>query len=109
MAAKEKWLPLVASQTITYKKPLRRWERATLDTRLVCWDERWLYSEHIFKRGGTVVASAVSRACVRSKEGLVRPDAVLAKLGVSVHSPEMPSSIAQWAAAEKALAAPTVF
>jgi acyl-CoA thioesterase FadM len=103
LARTEKWLPLVASQTITYKRPLRRWQAAVLDTRLVCWDERWLYCEHVFKRGDKVMASAVSRACVRSKEGLVPPSTVLTKLGHSLPSPDMPSGIAQWVAAEKQL------
>jgi acyl-CoA thioesterase FadM len=103
LASQEKWLPLVASQTIVYKRPLRRWQRATLDTRLVCWDERWIYSEHIFKRADKVVASAVSRACLRNREGVVDPAIVLAKLGVHSPSPAMPLGISQWVAAEKAL------
>ncbi len=103
LAAREKWLPLVASQTIVYKRPIKRWQKAVLHTRLVCWDGRWLYSEHVFKRGDKTMASAVSRACVRSKEGLVAPATVLAKLGHSDASPEMPRGVAEWIAAEKLL------
>lgn len=39
-ARRQRWSPLVVSQSVRYVRPLRRFQRFTLSTRLVAWDDR---------------------------------------------------------------------
>jgi acyl-CoA thioesterase FadM len=101
VASQEKWLPLMAAQTVQYKRPLRRFEKVKLSTRLLCWNERWFYSEHVFEREGKVMVTVLAKGCVRSSAGLVSPVQLLAKLGLHEPSPPLPESINQWESSMK--------
>lgn len=57
------WFPVVAGQTITYRRSLKLWQRFHLDTRVVGMDDRWIYLEQTFRVRDVVHA----RAQVRSR------------------------------------------
>jgi acyl-CoA thioesterase FadM len=107
VARREKWLPLTAAQTLRYKRPLRRFERFTLKSRVVCWDERWFFISHVFEREGKLVAAGLVRGCFRAKEGVVPPSEAFRRLGLSGESPAMPAHVAAWAAADEDMLAQT--
>lgn len=56
------WYPVVAGQTITYRRSLMLWDRFDLASRVVGHDERWIFMEQVFRRDGVVVADAIVRA-----------------------------------------------
>jgi len=45
------WDPVVAAQTIRFRRSLTRWQRYTITTRIVGWSERSVYLEQVFARG----------------------------------------------------------
>src|SRR6187401_2614252 len=53
--------PVVAAQTIRYRRSLRLFERFEVETRVVGWDEQAFFVEHTFLRRDEVVAEAVVR------------------------------------------------
>jgi hypothetical protein len=54
---------------------------ASIETRLLGWDQRWTYLEHrITGRGGRPVALALAKAGFRSKGRWVNPDDLRAQL-----------------------------
>lgn len=75
---KKKWMPMVAEHTMTYKKPLKLFERFNVSLAVTHWDEKFFYMRHTFESGGRIVAEGTSRAVVRARDGVVRPDDVLA-------------------------------
>jgi len=93
------WRPLVSATFIRYKKSLLPFERFTIRSHVVCWDEKWLYFEHIIERRGEVAAQAYVRGLFRGKSGNVKPRELLEFAGVpSMQSPEMPPDVAAWKA-----------
>jgi acyl-CoA thioesterase FadM len=96
---KRGWRPMVGATFIRYKKSLLPFERFTVRSRIVCWDEKWLYFEHILERRGEVAAQAFVRGLLRGKSGNVKPRELLELAGVPLmQSPEMPAAVAAWKA-----------
>jgi acyl-CoA thioesterase FadM len=91
------WRPMVGASFIRYKKSLLPYERFTVRSRVVCWDEKWLYFEHIIERRGEVAAHAYVRGLFRGPEGNVKPRQLAGLAGTpEMESPPMPDDIAAW-------------
>jgi acyl-CoA thioesterase FadM len=96
---KRGWRPMVGATFIRYKKSLLPFERFTVRSHVVCWDEKWIYFEHILERRGEVAAHAYVRGLFRGKSGNVKPHELLEFAGIpSMQSPEMPEAVAAWKA-----------
>lgn len=67
--ARRGWYPVVAGQTITYRRSLRLGQRFELDTRVLGLDDRWIYLEQTFRVGRSVHAQAVVRSRFLKKGG----------------------------------------
>jgi acyl-CoA thioesterase FadM len=94
---KRGWRPMVAATFIRYKKSLLPFERFTVRSRVVCWDEKWLYFEHNIERRGEVAAQAYVRGLLRGRDGNVKPRELLELAGkAGMASPEMPAAVAAW-------------
>lgn len=94
-----RWYPVVASQTVTYKRSLTLGQRFEITTRVVGWDPRVVYLEQLFSRGGRQVARGwvAGRFLTRgSGERVPAPDAI-ALLDAGAVAPELPADIAAWA------------
>lgn len=68
-ATKRGWYPVVAGQTITYRKSLNPFQRFDLLTKVLGVDDRWIYLDQTFVVGDTVHAHAVVRARFLKKGG----------------------------------------
>jgi acyl-CoA thioesterase FadM len=95
------WRPMVGSSTIRYRRSLLPFERFVVRTRVICWDEKWLYFRHVIERRGEVCALAYVRGLLRGKEGNVSPAQILELAGKpGMQSPPMPDDVARWIGAE---------
>ena len=91
------WYPVVAGQSITYRRSLQLWERFDLASRVLGHDDRWIYMEQVFRRDGTVVADAVVRArFLRRSGGSVPMDEVLDLAGPVPEHLQLPDWVTQW-------------
>jgi acyl-CoA thioesterase FadM len=101
---KRGWRPINGGTMISFRKSLLLWERFTVRSRIVCWDDKWLYFEHIVERqNGDLAAIANARGLLRGREGNVAPAQLLEFAGLDQpESPPMPESIARWREAEAA-------
>jgi acyl-CoA thioesterase FadM len=91
------WRPMVGATFIRYRKSLLPFERFTVSSRIVCWDEKWIYFEHVLARRGEIAAHAYVRGLLRGREGNVRPYQLLALAGKPMLiSPPMPDALAAW-------------
>jgi acyl-CoA thioesterase FadM len=96
---KRGWRPMVGATFIRYRKSLLPFERFTVRSHILCWDEKWLYFEHSIERRGEVVCHAYVRGLMRGREGNVKPDELLALAGKEeMQSPPMPEAIEKWRA-----------
>jgi acyl-CoA thioesterase FadM len=76
----EKWIPVITEHTMVYKRSLRLFQSFEAVMHLTHWDERSFYMTHQFLVGDRVVAEGTSVGAIRSREGVVPPEIVLARL-----------------------------
>jgi YbgC/YbaW family acyl-CoA thioester hydrolase len=95
------WYPVVAGQTITYRRSLTYRQRFELTTRVLGWDDRVVYLEQTFSRQGEHVARGVvaGRFLSRRGERVPSPDVVRLIAGRDLLSPALPPDVAAWARA----------
>jgi len=48
--------PILASQKLIYKKPLKLWDTFTITLKNEGWDNKWVYHSHIFKKDNDIYA-----------------------------------------------------
>ena len=97
------WRPIGGGLVVRYRRSILPFERFEIRSRLVGWDERWFYIEHIVERGGEFCAIGHMRTMIRGKEGTIAPRDVLALAQwQDVPSPELPPFVRKWLDAEDA-------
>lgn len=98
---KRRWGLTMAGVSVRYRRRIRTFERFEIQSRAVCWDDKFVYIEQsMWKRNGECANQALYRAAVTDANGIVTPDRILDALGQSGESPEPPEWIANWIAAE---------
>ncbi len=98
---KHRWQPVVAAQTIRYRRSLLPFRRFELCSRTVCWDERSLYLEQRFESHGQLAARAFVRVMFKGPEGTVPPARIAGLLGERPQSPPMPEDLRRWRESEE--------
>ncbi len=99
---RKKWRPLVGSAMIRFFRSLQPFQRYTLTSRVVAWDEKWFFMEQKFEAGGQLIAVAFVKGLLRAPDGNVSPERVMQAIGSTAVSPAMPESIRLWQEAEMA-------
>jgi acyl-CoA thioesterase FadM len=86
------WRPIMGGVTVTYRRSVMPFERFSVTSRVMAWDEKWFYIEHlVHKNDGTLAATGIARVLLRGKSGNVQPLELLALLGFQgLLSPEIP-------------------
>lgn len=102
---RRRWMPVLGGATIRFRRSIGPFERFTLATRILCWDDKWVYMEQRFERNGTVAAVAYVRGTFKSANGTVPPTELAKVLGHDTVSPPMPAGVAAWAQSEDAMRA----
>ena len=81
------WSALLGSITVQYRSPLRRFQRFQLRTRVVGWDEKWIFLEHQISRKSRIVAGGLAKIAFLARDGRIAPAEALRAFGVTVTSP----------------------
>lgn len=92
----ERWTPLVGSVIVTYRRPIGLWKRFTLSTRILCWDEKWIYMEQTFHSDQGLAAIAWVKVLFQGREGNLLPEEIVNLIAPGQLSPPMPASIEHW-------------
>jgi YbgC/YbaW family acyl-CoA thioester hydrolase len=96
------WFPVVAGQTITYRKSLKLGQRFEVESRILGMDERWFFVQQVFRSEGAVYAHAMVRARFLKKTGgSVEHDEMGEFLGGFPDWHDVPEWIGPWTAATK--------
>jgi acyl-CoA thioesterase FadM len=95
------WRPIAGATMIRYRRSLHVFDRFQVRSRVVCWDEKWFYFEHIIEKDGQLCAIAHVRGLLRGPNGNVAPQELLAVAGQpALASPPMPEFLRLWNEAE---------
>jgi acyl-CoA thioesterase FadM len=97
---RRKWRPVAGGAVLRFRKSVLPFERFDIRSRVIGWDEKWIYVEHIVEKDGEFCAIGHMRTVIRSKQGTVPPAEVLAAMNLSIASPPLPEFVARWRAAE---------
>jgi acyl-CoA thioesterase FadM len=81
------WSPLVGSQKMVYKKPLKRFERFELKSKVVYWDDKWAYLKQTFYKNDQLIANSLIKVIFRKKDGNVSVPQILTSLGIEANLP----------------------
>ncbi len=89
--------PVVAAQTIRFRRSLKLFDAFEVETKVIGWDEKALIIQHHFLRRGELVAEAVVRSrFLRRRGGTVSSAEVLELVGRAGPSPTLPAWIEDW-------------
>lgn len=99
VALQRKAAPIVGDNMAKFRKDLKLFERYELHTRVLGWDEKWVFMEHRFVRGGRVAGLVLMRGLFRARDGVVTPAELLHDMQVDVPSPVLPAWVSEWSAA----------
>ncbi|MCW4385857.1 thioesterase family protein [Salinibacterium sp. SYSU T00001] len=93
------WYPVVQSSTITHRLSLTPWQRFTIESRIMAFDEKSVYLEHRFVVKGQLAARLVLRGRFLKRSGGTVPLAEISKaVGVDVSDRSVPEWVQRWAA-----------
>jgi acyl-CoA thioesterase FadM len=100
IAHRNNWGFTVAGASVRYRHRIRPFSRVNLHSRLIGHDERWFYFQQENRCRGRVCSSALIRAAVTSKTGLVPVADVLDAMGASHWNPSLPEWVKAWIEAD---------
>lgn len=60
-------IPILASQKIIYKKPLKLWDTFTVTLKNEGWDNKWVYHSHVFKKDKIIYAIGYTKVAFWKK------------------------------------------
>ena len=100
---RERVQALLGSATVRFSRSLKPFERFTLRTRVIGWDEKWFYVEQSVDSKTRRAATAVFRAAFRGSAGTIPPEQLLAVVGHREATPPLPLWLDAWAGVDAAL------
>lgn len=94
------WGLTMAGASVRYRRRVRGFSRIEMRSRLVCWDDKFMYLEQSMRVRGEAVSHILYRSAVTGTGGIVSPSEVIAALNVDVDTPIIPDWIKAWIEAE---------
>jgi acyl-CoA thioesterase FadM len=99
----DKMSPVVGGAMIRYRRSLKLFQPYFLKTRLLGWDDRWLYVEQAMEcRDGALACLAVQRTGFTLRGKLVAPSDLARRLGQDASAMPAPDWTRGWGEAEAA-------
>jgi acyl-CoA thioesterase FadM len=93
VARQQKAFPVIGDAIAKFRRDLKAFQRFEIHTRMIGWDRKWGYIEHRFVRLDRVTGVVAIGGVFKGPAGPVNPDVLLAGLGHTEPSPELP----EWA------------
>ncbi len=99
---KHKWMPVLASAKVEYKKPVHLWENFDIHTKLLGHDEKRFYIEHMMfnKKGNLLFKATVKAAFVKNRKSVPVKE-VFDAAGVDYVLHDLPKSVQLWLDSER--------
>ncbi len=90
---REGWVAVAGSVYISYKRPLKRFQKVEVTSQLIYWDKKWIYFEHRFLRNGKLTAHALVKVIVVNKKSFINPSIIFNSRNFQVLPIEKPQSV----------------
>lgn len=93
---RRRWMPVLAAAEITFIRSLEPFDRFELVTRIVTWDEKYVYMEQIFERDGKRCAHAFVKGLFLSRGARVSNAEIVRAIGYDGEPPPMTDALKRW-------------
>lgn len=100
---KRRWTAVMGAQIYRVKRPLHRWQRFSIITKPLYWDDKWFYFEQRIESSGKLVCSAVVSCIFLAKDRKIPTAEVLQLLGVKKPSPPFSDAVEKFKLAAQSL------
>jgi acyl-CoA thioesterase FadM len=91
------WYPVIASETIQFRKSLELFDRFDVITQMLGWDDKAFLLLQQFERRGAIIATAAIRArFLKRSGGTVSPQELLSLVNHTGPAPELPDWVRRW-------------
>ncbi|MGA0025659.1 MAG: thioesterase family protein [Burkholderiales bacterium] len=94
---RRRWLPVLGAAEITFIRPLPPFAKFELVTRVVTWDEKYVYLEQTFERDGRLCAHAYVKGLFLQRGVKVPNVDVVRVVGYTGDAPPLPEVLQRWA------------
>ena len=81
---KKGMFPVLGSQKIIYKKPLKRWNKFDITLVIEGWDDQWVYHRQVFKRNQEVYAIGITKVGFWKKHKIQDMRKIIEASGVDI-------------------------
>lgn len=95
------WYGTVAGSAVRYRRRITAMQKLELRTRVIGWDDRFIYFDQAFWRGDECCAHAIVRTAITTGKGIVPTSEVAEAMGYDPVSPPLPDWVASWDGAER--------
>ncbi len=95
------WRPMVGSEFIRFRRGLRPFRAFTMRTRVVAWDEKWVFIRQTFEVDGRAVAIGAVKGLFRGPSGNVPSRELVEAVSPGRESPGFDEDMALWEALER--------
>ena len=97
------WRPIMGGCVMRYRRSVMPFERFDVRSRVIGWDDKWFYLEHIIEKDGVFCAAGHIRMLIRGREGNIPTSDVLALVSNEpIEQPPLPDFVANWRELEDA-------
>lgn len=98
---RNKWSLTMAGASVRYRRRITMFERFEMRSRLICWDDRFMYLEQsMWKRNGECASHVLYRSAALENGKAMVPSRVAVAMGADPQSPPMPEWVAAWIKAD---------
>lgn len=95
------WGMTVAGSSVRYRRRIRMFQKFEMRTRLLGWDQRFLYLEQSMWRQGEALNHVLIRSATTGAQGIVPPAQLIAAMGHGARpSPVLPEWVVAWIEAD---------
>jgi acyl-CoA thioesterase FadM len=102
-ALRNRWYPVLAGCQVRFRRPLNLFQTFEIVTRIVGWDDKWVFLEQKMRRQGRTVMHAYLKGVFVGPQGSVPITHLLKEMGNEEASPQLPPAFAAWLEAERVM------
>lgn len=91
---------VIGGTMVRFRRSLAPFQRFEVHSRLIAWDDRWLYIEQVFYSRGQMICSARVKGAFLHKGAIVDPASLFVWLGEPADPQPVPDWVTRWNDAE---------
>lgn len=95
------WGLTMAGASVRYRKRIRPFVRFRMVSRCIGWDDKFMYLDQSIWIGSECAVQILYRSAATDKNGIVKPDRLLAEMGLTDLSPTLPDWVQGWIDADR--------